>query len=169
MLASGTTLSNLGEDLLRGAERSSRNLELLRAIDTTIERLCYDQRYFSQMAKLAKEVTDDVLRAPKESVLDSTGSGEKDLLAGQEAIHELHQELIQLRQSAIEDPRLTDDDGVADEYGRTIQIVAETHNAINTLRWVVKEHDANVRSMKEPPLKTYKAEEIEQLISDLKE
>jgi len=164
-VASPQVLHSLGDDVIRGA---SRSLELLRAIETTIAQLCYEQRYHKTMATWVKEIAEIIRKSPRKIALDLDGKIEEKLLESQKATRNLHDVLIAKRESAISDPRLTDDDGVADEYARTIQIVAELHNAINVLRWAAAEHDSDVRAKTGSALKTYAAQDIEKLIADLK-
>jgi hypothetical protein len=75
--------------------------------------------------------------------IDPKGTVEKTLLEAQQHTKKLHQVLIRRRESARADPRLTEDDGVADEFTATISIVGDLHNNLNTLRWTIMEHDAD--------------------------
>jgi len=163
--ASLQTLSSLGDDVLRGANRS---LELLRQIEDTIDSLCYDQQYFRPFPTIAKRAMESVRNSPRKRPLDPNGDVEKKLLESQGAIRNLYNHLIEKRKLAIGDPRLTEDDGLADEYARTIQVVTDVHNALNSLRLTVSEHDADVAEKLGSELPTYPARDIEKLIADLK-
>jgi hypothetical protein len=140
---------------------------LLKAIEDTISSLCYDRRLYKTLASIAREASESIRNSPKDNALDTNGEVGKKLLRAQQLTRDFHDILMKKRQLAISDPQLTDEDGVADEYAQTIQIVVEVHNAINSLRWSISEHDADVRSKDGTKSKTYPAEDIEKLIADL--
>ena len=144
--ASAQTLSALGDDILTGATRS---LRLLKDIEETISSLCYDQRYYGALTSITKETAENIRKAPLNKLLDQDGSIEEKLLRGQNAAHNLYNKLIEKRKSAISDPQLTDEDGVVDEFTRTIEIVADMHNSINELRWALGEHEADLSPHKD--------------------
>lgn len=159
--ASTRTLSSLGDDILTGANRS---LRLLKDIEETISSLCYDQRYYAALTDITKDAADNIHKAPRLKMLDPDGSIEEKLLCGQNVAHKLYTQLIERRKSAISDPQLTDEDGVAEEFTRTIGVVAKMHNAINELRLAVGEYDADLSPKKEGKV-LKSAEEIEEFLS----
>lgn len=135
------TLSALGDDILNGANRS---LELLKAIENTIAALCYDQRYYEAFTSIARDAAASLRNASRVKQIDADGAIENKLLRGQQAAHQLYEKLIEKRQGALSDPQLADEDGVAEEYKRTIQVVAELHNTIDDLRLALGEYDADL-------------------------
>lgn len=159
--ASARTLSVLGDDILTGATRS---LKLLKDIEETISSLCYDQRYYGVLTSIANDAAENIRKAPRVKLLDQDGSIEEKLLRGQNAAHDLYTQLIEKRKSAIFDPQLTDEDGVAEEFTRTIEVVAKMHNAINELRCALGEYDADLSPRRDGPL-LKNSEEIETFLS----
>lgn len=159
--ASSRTLSALGDDILSGATRS---LKLLKDIEQTISSLCYDQRYYGALTSITKDAATNIRKAPQVKPLDPDGGIQEKLLLGQESAHKLYTQLIEKRKSALSDPQLTDEDGVAEEFTRTIEVVAKMHNAIDELRLALGEHDADLSTRKEGPI-LKSAEEIEKFLS----
>ncbi len=156
------TLLVLGEDVITGAQRS---LELLKAIEETISALCYAQKKYSAMTAFAKLEEEAIRKAQYAKPLDPEGSIEDKLLLAQNATKELHQALIEKR-GLVRSPEIREEDGLEEELERTIKVVAELHDALNDLRWVVGEHDANLSSSRKG--QTLKSpEEIEKFLSSL--
>lgn len=162
-MASARTLSALGDDILAGANRS---LKLLKDIEETISSLCYDQRYYDALTSITKDVAENIRKAARVKPLDEDGSIEEKLLRGQNVAHKLYTQLIEKRRSAISDPQLTDEDGVAEEFTRTIEVVAKMHNAINELRCALGEYDADLSPRKDGVL-LKNTEEIEKFLSTI--
>ena len=135
------TLNTLSDDILAGAKRS---LGLLRDIDRTIAGLCYDQQHFKSFAEIALKTAESIRKAPCIKILDAEGAIEEKLRRGQEAARQMRACLIAGRDSASEDPDLTEEDGVVEEFDCTIEAVTDLHNAIDELRIVLGEHEADV-------------------------
>jgi len=136
------TLDRLSSDIVSDAQRS---VQLLRAIETTIRALCYERTKFEAAAKFVHQFAEAVKAAKRgKTELDPKGVVEKNLLDAQSAVHKLYDELIEKRQSARDDHRLTEEDGVAEEYTTAIAVVADLHNGLNELRWAIGEYDADV-------------------------
>ena len=138
---SSVSLTFIGEDALSSATRS---LALLKKIEVTIATLCYDQSVFGNIAKFARNGEQALLQAPRKAPIDLDGVVEESLLRAQESMFKLHKTLVKRRESAQNDYRLTEEDGVAEEFTRTINVVKETHDAINDLRCAINEHDADL-------------------------
>lgn len=118
---------------------AARNLELLRDIERTI----------ASVARLTKHLKTDAEFAEKANaslsgingVIDPDDSIQNALQESQDSVHSLYELLIEKRQSGRNDQRLCDDDGIEDVYTEAIAAAADLHNAINTLRWNIGEHD----------------------------
>jgi hypothetical protein len=157
------TLDRLSSDIVSDAQRS---VQLLRAIETTIQALCHERTKFEGAAKFVHQFADAVKGAKRgKKELDPKGVVEKNLLDAQSAVNKLYQELVEKRQSARDDHRLTDEDGVAEEYTRTIAVVADLHNGLNDLRWAIGEYDADVAPKGEG--RNLKPDELESFLKSL--
>ena len=135
------TITTLADDVRDVAQRS---LKLLKAIEDTVDRLCYDQRIYSTFAAVAHEMLDRVKAVKMAKVIDQDGKAADSLQIAQVAARELYDDLVPRHKAAVADKRLTRDDGVAEEYQRLIQIVSNLHDALNDLRWAIGEHDVDL-------------------------
>lgn len=144
-------------------DTSARSLDLLRAIESTLTWL---DRMASQLradATFAEKTNEGLHKA--EGVIDPDGSIQEDLERVQENVETLYQVLIERRQHGREDRQLTEEDGIEAAYTEAIAQAADLHNAINTLRWNIGEHDidAEPKSLSKP----YSAEDIDTLFDDM--
>jgi len=156
------TLDRLSSDVVSDAQRS---LDLLRAIETTIQALCYERTRFEGAAKFAHRAAEAFRNVKRDKPFDPEGKAEEKLLDAQRAAKKLYDRLIEKRGHAQKDERLTDEDGVVDEYTRTIGVVADLHNGLNELRWAIGEYDADLAKGKGPILRS--AGEIESFLKAL--
>lgn len=156
------TLRRLGGDATEHAERS---LVLLRAIEDTISALCYERPFFDLITSKAQKVADDLQHAPQGAQIDPNGELEEVLAKAQSAAKELYTAMLARRNSAEQDDDLTAEDGVVEEYTRSVAAVADMHNSLNTLRWAISEHDANLEKPGGETLKS--AEELERFLDAL--
>lgn len=159
------TLGRLGATVEWHANETLRSLELLRAIEETISALVYDRKFYEQFAVDALKFANEVKNRKPEEPLDPKGELDEILARGQEAAHKLYDSLINRRQFAREDPNVKEEDGLVDEFTRTISVLADLHNKLNDLRWVVGEHDAELEKIRGSNLKT--PAEIEQALKSL--
>ena len=133
------TIDRLGGDVFTHANRS---IELLKAIETTVSSLCYDQAFYSSVDTFSQHAIDAINNSKPSAPIDKDGGRRSKLLEAQEAVHRLYELMIIKKSSAMNDGRLTAEDGVVDEYGETISAIADLHNSLNDLRWAIGEHDA---------------------------
>ncbi|MDP2827069.1 MAG: hypothetical protein Q8O37_00530 [Sulfuricellaceae bacterium] len=142
---------------------AARSLDLLRVIESTIDWLARLTRQLSADAEFAGKVNEGL---PEISgVIDADGDFEKTLLSAQEVVEQLYEVLIEKRQHGRDDAMLSEDDGVESAYTEAIAASADLHNAINSLRWNIGEHDIDAA----PPQlsKSYSAGDIDQMFADL--
>lgn len=144
-------LKAAGDDVTTGAQRSIR---LLDAIDETIGALCYEQKMLGSAADFIKSIVDELRAAPPDVPLDVGGDVDQTLLKAQETVERLYDRLVEQRQAARRDLRLRDDDGVVDEFTRAIEVVADLHNTLNEVRWIIMEHNADLDSPTTTPMTT---------------
>jgi hypothetical protein len=144
-------LTRLGEDV---QHYSARSLDLLRDIEATIRGLQYDQRLCETLCALATSSSEALRARPSNEEIDPVGKIEATMHRAQEAAKALYDELIRRRDVARADRRVQDEDGLIDEFTRTIACVADPHNAINALRWALGEHDADLSPVSGPAFET---------------
>jgi len=131
-----TELRNFSADVQAG---TARRLDLLRAVEST---LAWLERLTVQLnadTTFAEKIAADLDKI--EGVLDPDDSLQADLTAAQQGVDVLYRVLIEKRQHGRNDHQLTEEDGIEDAYTEAIMAAANLHNAINTLRWNVAEHD----------------------------
>ena len=58
------------------------------------------------------------------------------------------------RDHAEQDQDVKEEDGLVDEFTRTISVLSDLHNKLNDLRWAVGEHDADLEKPGTKNLKT---------------
>lgn len=148
VIFSSSELNAIGDDALVGTTRS---IELLRTIDNAIAQLCYDQNFFGMIGKMARFSAESIKKSTDSTPIDKDGSTLEKLLTAQKSCERLFEVLVARKKSAEADSRLTADDGVADEFSRTADVVIEAHNALNDLRWAIDEHDADLESVSGAP------------------
>jgi hypothetical protein len=149
-IASTGTLTSFSEDVDAFATASSaRTSKLLKAIEDTVVSLCYDQRLVSTFSGIARDTAESIRAKPQATPLDESGEVNDKLLRAQRTAKKLHDQLVKKYGFAKADERLTPEDGVWQEFERTIIAVATLHDEINDLRWVVGEHDATLAAPNE--------------------
>lgn len=142
---------------------AARNLDLLRAIDTTLtwlDRLIGVLRADITFAEKINASLDTI-----HGVIDPDDTLHGLLEKAQSMVEQVYQELIAKRQSARDDLRLCEDDGIDASYTEAIAAAADLHNALNTLRWNIGEHDVDA----EPQAlsRAYGADEIGAMFDDM--
>ena len=118
---------------------AARSLNLLRAIEST---LAWLERLTGQLhtdAVFAERINAGLNKVV--GILDLDDSIQDALETSQGAVNALYTLLIEKRQHGRNDHQLTDDDGIEEAYTEAIAQAADLHNAINTLRWNIGEHD----------------------------
>ena len=121
------------------------SLRLLNIIERTVTSLSKEQRQLESLITLvtthtpSEECQNDEMIDPEDRVTDK-------LMATQNLLEERLTMLEGMRESAKADPALNDDheENVVMEFERTIDCMASLNNAVNTLRWRIAEHDANL-------------------------
>lgn len=147
-----TRLSKLHPDLRsfgrEVAAESERSIDLLRDIESTL----------SQLNRLAGQLHADAVYAEKsieaikniKAIIDPDDSISELLEKAQNCTGSLYNELVSRRQAGRNDSRLTELDGIEEAYTEAIEATADLHNLLNTLRWAVNEHDADMSAVSEP-------------------
>ena len=130
------------------ASENARNLDLLRSIDNTLSllnrlaaQLRADTGYTEKNIAIVKALP--VEYDPDNTILESIDKV-------QSATGDLYHELVSRGNAAKGDSRLTEDDGIEEAYTAAIAAAADLHNSLNTLRWVIGEHDADLSPVSKP-------------------
>lgn len=143
-----------------------RSLGFLHALESTL----------TWLERLTRQLQADVIFAEESNrrldkitgTLDPDGAIQSALEAAQEAIEALYRLLIERRQHGREDRQLTEEDGIEATYTEAIAQAADLHNAINTLRWNIGEHDIDAEPYVSDPAKVFSSpEEIEAYLLSL--
>jgi len=118
---------------------STRDISLLAQIDETIEAVADEVVKFQSLALMTDHFIEVLQKA---AIPDVSGLAELQLMFARsiEIVASYHQNQIIKRQSAIEDKRLTNEDGIVDAYDTLIQQVAQFHNNLSSLSWLLGEH-----------------------------
>lgn len=147
-----TRLDKSRNDLLgfchEAASESVRSLDLLRSIDNTLSFLNRLAAQLRADASYAEKGIAIVKALPVECDPDNTLLESIDKV--QSATGDLYHELVNRRNTATGDSRLTEDDGIEDAYAEAITAAADLHNSLNSLRWAIGEHDADLSPVSKP-------------------
>ncbi len=146
------------------SEGAARSLDLLRDIEITLAWLNRLTGQLRNDATFAEAACSDVdaTRSP----IDKDGRIQDDLEVAQREVEAVYNLLIDKRQAGRDDSRLTEDDGIEGAYSEAIAQAADLHNAINTLRWRIGEHDIDSDPSRKDG-KEYSADDVDQLFDDL--
>ena len=142
-----------------------RSLDLLRAIENTLvwlERLTGQLRTDAAFAEKANAGL-----VALEGAIDPEQEIQNALEEAQHEVEELYNLLIDKRQHGRNDGQLTDEDGIEDAYTDAISQAADLHNAINSLRWSIGEHD--IDALPENQQKSYSANDVDKMFDDILE
>ncbi len=142
---------------------AARSLDLLRDIEITLAWLIRLKEMLRADAAFAEAANDGLAAIP--STIDPDGAIQNDLEDAQHEVMALYEILIDKRQAGRNDRRLTEDDGIESAYTEAIAQAADLHNAINTLRWNIGEHDIDASDA--PDGTTYAADDVDKLFADI--
>lgn len=118
---------------------AARNLDFLRAIESTLAWLERLNKQLQADAEFAERVTEGLDAI--EGIIDPDETIQKALESAQDGVQALYDLLIEKRQHGRNDRQLTADDGIEEAYTNAIGQAADLNNAINALRWHLGEHD----------------------------
>jgi hypothetical protein len=117
----------------------SRDLNLLGQIQQTVE-LVADRTVQYQSLVLMMEHYIDIVQKATLSSPEVAQSLERAFLSAADSVELFYNKILAQRQSAIDDSRLTADDGVVDAYDALIEQVSATYNCANQMAWILGEH-----------------------------
>lgn len=119
---------------------AARNLELLTAIENTIDALTGDTDLLSAISRTYGEVQDKL--SGFEGEIDASGRIVAMLGKASDACSRIYRDAQHRHQSACTDPQLRPDDGVTDAYEAFMNAVHDLHDTVESLREWIAVHDA---------------------------
>ena len=141
------TLEMLGESVSAHADQTARRLELLRAIDVTISALRQEREFYEKFDSLVGDYTSNVKRSKSPQQIDPEGKQEGIYSNAQSAADRLSAVLNEKKDSAASDPEVFEEDGLVDEFDRTIEVLDSLRDQIQHLRRAISEHDASLEKV----------------------
>lgn len=121
----------------RLVQSRSRDLTLLKLIEVTLARL--DEQHIE--LQLANEAAERFIARIKEHGIST--EVEEDLViifeAARDQVGKFYDVISKCHLSAANDQELNDEDGIVEAYARLLEEVAEFHNRLNTLAWLIGE------------------------------
>ncbi|WP_103018132.1 hypothetical protein [Alicycliphilus denitrificans] len=119
---------------------AARNLELLAAIENTLDALSADTNLLHAIHAGYREIHEKLEGTA--TAIDEGGRIQGILDKAGASCARIYHDACQRHQSACQDPQLRPDDGVADAYSAFIDALRELHDTIEYLREWIATHDA---------------------------
>lgn len=130
---------------------AARSLDLLRAIDGTVEALVFTRRNIDAMSEACDKL---LLRAKNEPLADERLESEviPSLEKVQDSLRLMRLLLAHKQAAAHESPELESEDGVSDAYDQVIEAASTLNSKVETLRWVLLECGADAEGEHKPKI-----------------
>lgn len=146
-----SSIVGLGASANAAAE--STRLDILRAVDETVEALARDQTIFRGLVSISRFLIEEIDKLGPTAQLDPDSEICSGLLGAEKSVAEMAAALCPCRDAALRDPELRGDHeaAVVGEYECLMHLSGELHAALRDLRWAVLEHDADLESPEGPP------------------
>lgn len=125
---------------------TTKSLDVLKAIETTVFWLSFIQDKASVDFRLATKATEAIKACDYAELIDAEGKLSGLIETTEIVLNDLYNTLISKRAAARKTAALDGEDKelIVDEYTSAIATVADLHNAMTDLRWAVMEHDADL-------------------------
>ncbi len=144
----------------------ARSLDLLRAIEETIDSLAWMRSRLDGDSELVESTIATINESAHVVIrLDADGSVCASLQEAQSVVEALHKDMAGRRDAACLAGELRENDGVIEAYDEAIDAAARLHNAINTVRWCIMEHDADLCAEAQGTI--HGPDDIDRMIADL--
>ena len=121
----------------------ARDLGLLRAIETTLDALDIEQERVSQLNLAAEKFIAMVKKSASSAIADDINLVTL-FDSARDAVSKAHEAFAEKHDCAFNDPELDDDDGIVEAYECLVSAIATLHNNLNTLSWLIGEHEADL-------------------------
>ncbi len=128
------------------SQTAGASLDLLRAVEMTVDALRKEQTLLSAFIKTGRNLQECVQNLLHSEVIDHDDSTAQLLEQVEKKAQDVYDLYTRKMQSAIDDKKLNGDhkEDVVSEYKQTLELLAEFHNLLSELRWAIMEHDADV-------------------------
>ena len=138
-------LRNVSGSLAWAAHRPAR-LDLLEAIENTVDWCASQQRVVETFIDLFRLLQADLKKSPADLPFDPDDDAAGSLLQAEDNIREWHAELCLRRESAVFDPELRGDheSSVIVEYEKLCSGLETLHALCRDSRWYIMNHDARL-------------------------
>lgn len=142
----------------------STSLDLLKAVDETVDALIVEQSLFSDFIITAQGLIDALNKCEASREIDPEDKMNDALEAVESALSHKYAEYLNRIDAAKHDGDLAGDheDTIITEYESTLELIQDVHNATNELRIQIREFDADLSPT------TGSFSDPEELISHLK-
>lgn len=121
---------------------AARNLQLLQAIESTLDGLSSDTALIHTIAAGFCEIQERLENVNPSALVDPAGAVCRALETASDCCVRIYHRATDKHRAACGDPRLTEDDGVAEAYQGHIEALKHLHDSIEHLRDWVATHDA---------------------------
>ncbi|TFW15928.1 hypothetical protein [Duganella callida] len=116
----------------------ARDLELLGKIDQTLKAVADQTVKFQSMSLMVDSLIDPVQKA-KFPNTDKLVEVEAAFVSALPVSEKYYDTVVAMRQSAVDDKRLTEDDGIVEAYDALVEQAAAYHNSLSNLAWIIGE------------------------------
>ena len=126
--------------------REPARLDLLEAIESTVEWCASQQRAVETFIDLFRSLSANLEKLPPDVHLDPEDDAVGSLQRAEDGVREWYAELRQRRQSALGDPDLRGDheSSILAEYEKLCALLKELHTLCRDCRWLIMNHDARL-------------------------
>lgn len=134
-------------DLTEAHKRETHRLEVLNAVEQTMDILASERLHVSTLADHGEMLIERIETSPFKEPIDPEDEMIEKLRSTETGIRDDVLRLLnERRESVVRDPRLEDEleDGIVAAYDDLIAAWTRVHNSFVNLRWAVMEHDADL-------------------------
>ena len=131
-------------DLMRrsAGETAARSLDVINAIDQTIDMLRWVSDRASADANFLSQESEKIKAATPSAHIDKSDDLCKSLESVQDAVGDSYKLFNAKRNAALKSSDLMPEDGVVEAYTEAIDSLGELYDALNSVRWAVMIHDS---------------------------
>lgn len=120
---------------------AARSVDLLQAIESTLDGVAGVRAVLVGVAEIAREVDQKLRAAPVDGEIDPDDLLGGQLEAAQDTCVRLLRHFEATAEAARHDPDLSADDGVADAYDRAAEAVRDAHDALGDVLFTLRQRD----------------------------
>jgi hypothetical protein len=121
---------------------ASRNLQLLSAIENTVDSLAADCKIIHTLCDDMSILSQLISQSASETMIDPEGRAGEILVHCAATLRRIPVYAAKRRQSAAEDKQLTAEDGVVDAYDAYVSAIERFRDVVIDLREIIATHDA---------------------------